>query len=71
MSVVPRRVARTMRQRPARWIGSGLGGRLLLKLDIGLTMPDHAAIAPTFSPTMTIEEMAALGFLVRYRGDTR
>ncbi|WP_158250975.1 hypothetical protein [Cryobacterium sp. Y82] len=47
------------------------GYRIQLQLDIGLTMEKPAAIAPTFSPNMTIEEMAALGFLVRYRGDTR
>ena len=34
-------------------------------------MHKPAALAPMFSPGMTIEELAALGFLVRYKGDTR
>ncbi|TFD20159.1 hypothetical protein [Cryobacterium sp. TMS1-13-1] len=34
-------------------------------------MPKPAAIAPTFKAGMTVEEMAAVGFLVRYKGDTR
>ena len=34
-------------------------------------MHKPAALAPMFSPGKTIEELAALGFLVRYKGDTR
>ena len=34
-------------------------------------MQNPTALAPTFKPGMTIEEMAALAFLVRYKGDTR
>ena len=34
-------------------------------------MQDPTSIAPAFKATMTIEEMAALAFLVRYKGDTR